>query len=148
MAVISAGGDVIQQEFEPLHFRFGGENPLHNKWGNASGGTFNNHIGHWSWVSGFPARREDCHEDRVSVPVGISGCTHWFEFLKMNCLPCLTQASGQKFFYEVRVGQLSFCSLLFLPPGVPLMRRRHASLKALPKTVEFGGCSPPPMWEV
>ena len=35
----------------------------------------------------------------VSVPVGTSGCTHWFEFSEMNCLHCLSQACVEEYFW-------------------------------------------------
>ena len=62
-----------------------------------------------------------------------------FDFLEIYCLHCLSQAT-------VTMRQLPLCSqVLLLLLGVPSMRRRHASHKAFPKTVKFGGCAPPPM---
>ena len=34
----------------------------------------------------------------VSVPVGISGRTHWFDYWEINGLHCLSQAAGKRIF--------------------------------------------------
>ena len=39
-----------------------------------------------------------CHAGEVSVPVGTSGSTHWFEFLEISCLHYLAQAPGMSIF--------------------------------------------------
>jgi len=41
------------------------------------------------------------------LAVGTSGCTHWVDFLDINCLHCLSQASGEQHFPKVTVGQLT-----------------------------------------
>ena len=51
------------------------------------------------------------------MPVGIFSCTQ-----RLDCLHCIFQAAGEKYFYPMRVGQLSLCSeVLLLSFGVPPM---------------------------
>ena len=55
----------------------------------------------------------------------------------------LSNSRGKSYSYGVRVGQLSLYSqVLLLPLGVPPMLA-PAPHKVLPKTMKFGGCSPP-----
>ena len=58
------------------------------------------------------------------MPVGASGCTY------------VCACPG-------RVGQWSLCPLASLP-----RRHRHVLHKTVPKTLQFGGCPPHPMWDM
>ena len=46
----------------------------------------------------------------------------------MNCLSCVFQATGEKYFHQVRVGQLPLYSQVLFPPP---WRPSHASAGAL-----------------
>ena len=55
-----------------------------------------------------------------SVPVGICGCTHWFEFCRNKWRTLLGPSHSRKICSYVRVRQLSLCSQSrLLPRGVP-----------------------------
>ena len=76
----------------------------------------------WRWV---------CHEGSAAVPVGTSG----FVSFKIHCLHCLFQATVEKHFHWVTVGQLSLCSQRPLLP----LGAGNASHKVFPKMVNIGG---------
>ena len=86
----------------------------------------------------------------ASVPVGTSGCTHRFEFSGINCLCCLSQvpSHGGNAFLVRESGTVVplLTSAASAPRRPSLAGAGNASHSAIPKTVTFGGCSPPPMW--
>ena len=71
----------------------------------------------------------------VSVPVGTSGCTHWFEFSGGSCLHCVSQVTGGTIFF---LGEWGNC---LLPLGAPPMPAPVCFTKSFPGR----GCSPAPM---
>ena len=71
-------------------------------------------FGHPEWGGG------GCHKGKARVPVGMSGCAHWFEISGSLCLRHLSQATGGMYLWRVRVGEVSLCSqVLLLLLGVP-----------------------------
>ena len=71
--------------------------------------------------------------------VGISGCAHWFGFLKGNSLQCLSTNGGAKVFGEVRVEQLSLCSQVqLLAFGVPYISALAGFTRSLSQAGKIG----------
>ena len=85
---------------------------------------------------------------RVSVPVGASGCTHRFGRLKINCVHY--QATGKMYFQSVKGNS---CPAAHMCESAA-RRPSHAGAgdaprRLFPKTMKFGGCSPPHLtWDM